>query len=400
VILDTEAPWTREAQIRRRAPLWRRIQGHWNDLVGSRAEDELLVASDRSAGNPGLLILAFLAAIGAMAVVTGVRDRVDSFGTLMALVGAAVGFEVISQMVERRRPRLHWLIQLKVAFFAVGIGAAIWVSVRSPDAVAYTRHPIVFLIYLLLITTAGLRDEPRLPLGAGLYALLSYVAVGLTVPGVAAESGPVKAAALLRDFDGTAMISHSLMLICTTAMAVASARRGQAVRRLSLRDGLTGLANRQVFEACLSSEAERARRSGQPLSVAMIDVDFFKSLNDTYGHAFGDEVLRWIARRLRESFRSTDLVARYGGEEFVVVFVDSSDDRLVARLDALRERIASTVFHPGQSAESVRVTVSVGVGCWPADAPNVRAALAVADERLYLAKGAGRNRVVAESPPR
>jgi diguanylate cyclase (GGDEF)-like protein len=183
-------------------------------------------------------------------------------------------------------------------------------------------------------------------------------------------------------------------------MALSSARRGQAVRRLSLRDGLTGLANRQVFDACLDNEAERARRSGFPLSVAMIDVDRFKSLNDSYGHAFGDEVLRWIARRLRESFRSTDLVARYGGEEFVVVFIDSSDDRLVARLDALRERIARTEFHPAQSPSPVRVTVSVGIGCWPADAPNVRTALGVADERLYQAKGAGRNRVVSSDPSR
>jgi diguanylate cyclase (GGDEF)-like protein len=191
------------------------------------------------------------------------------------------------------------------------------------------------------------------------------------------------------------MIGHALILFCTTLVAMASARRGQAVRRLSVRDGLTGLLNRRAFDACLASEGERARRSRLPVSVAMIDVDLFKGLNDTYGHAFGDEVLRWIGQLLRQSFRSIDLVARYGGEEFAVVFVDAEAGGLVERLDGLRARVAATDVRPAGSAKPVRVSISVGVASWPADAADVQGALATADERLYQAKGSGRNRVVA-----
>jgi diguanylate cyclase (GGDEF)-like protein len=184
------------------------------------------------------------------------------------------------------------------------------------------------------------------------------------------------------------------MLLCMTMMAAASAWRGQAIRRLSVHDGLTGLLNRRAFDARLAVEGERVRRAGAPLAVAMIDVDLFKRLNDLHGHAFGDEVLRWIGALLRETFRTTDVVARYGGEEFVVVFVDSSADGVVARLDRLRERIAGTGLRPSGESE-VRVSVSVGVARWPQDGLEVDALLAEADRRLYLAKDAGRNRVVA-----
>jgi len=397
IVVDPAAPWPEEARERTRAGrAMRRLLRSWNELVGERAEDELLRVSARSDESPGLLVLAFIGAMAIVAVIAWLRDGGEGLSGLLGLAGAAAGLEITSQLVERRFGRMLWLLLLKVACFAGAIGAALWICLTLPSEIAYTRHEIVFLIYLLLIAAAGLRDEPRLPIGAGLFALTSYVSVAALVPRVAAESEPVKQAALLRDFDGTSLIGHCVMLFCTTLMAVASARRGQAVRRLSIRDGLTGLVNRRIFDACLASEGERAQRSGLPLSIAMIDVDFFKSLNDTYGHLFGDEVLRWIAQLLRESFRTTDLVARYGGEEFVVVFVDSDDDRLVARLDALRERIAATELRPAEGAELVRVSVSVGVASWPAEGERVTDALTVADQRLYLAKGAGRNRVVAD----
>lgn len=213
---------------------------------------------------------------------------------------------------------------------------------------------------------------------------------------MATGATPPKADALLRDFDGTATAGHAVILVCTAVVAVASARRGQAVRRLSVRDGLTGLLNRGIFDVCLAHERERAERSGLPLSVAMLDVDHFKALNDAHGHAFGDDVLRWVARLLRDSVRSSDLVARYGGEEFVVLFVDSADHRRAERIDHLRESIAATGIRTAEGREPVRVTVSAGIARWPADAGDVRAALRIADERLYLAKRMGRNRLVAD----
>jgi diguanylate cyclase (GGDEF)-like protein len=397
--VTTSVGWPAEAQApERRVPLVRRLQGRLRDWVGSRVEDELVFATGSSGDNTSPLIQAIIVAMALLAVVTGLRDGSQGIGALLGVAGFAAGFEGVCYAYERRAGRSWRLLVIKVAVYAVVIGAALWFLIASPADVLYTRHPTVFLIYLLLITASGLRDDPRLPLAAGGFALLSYGVIGACVPLLAAASPAEKSVALLRDFSATPMIGHALILFCTTLVAMASARRGQAVRRLSVRDGLTGLLNRRAFDLCLGSEGERARRSGLPVSVAMVDVDLFKGLNDTYGHAFGDEVLRWIAQLLRQSFRSIDLVARYGGEEFAVVFVDAEARGLVERLDGLRTRVAATDLRPAGSANPVRISISVGVASWPADAADVEGALACADERLYRAKGAGRNRVVAASP--
>jgi diguanylate cyclase (GGDEF)-like protein len=395
--LSTSAGWPAEVQgpERPRAPLARRLQGRLRDWIGSRAEDELVFATGSSGDNTSPLIQAIIVAMGLLAVVSGIVDGSAGLGPLLGVAGFAAAFEAACYALERRNGRSWRLLVVKVAVYAVVIGAALWFLIASPGDVLYTRHPTVFLIYLLLITASGLRDDPRLPLVAGSFALISYSVIGACVPLLAEMSARGKAEALLRDFAWTPMIGHGLILFCTTLVAMASARRGQAVRRLSVRDGLTGLLNRRAFDTCLASEGERARRSGLPLSVAMIDVDLFKGLNDAYGHAFGDEVLRWIAQLLRQSFRSIDLVARYGGEEFAVVFVDAEARGLVERLDGLRVRVAATDLRPAGSAQPVRISISVGVASWPGDGADVEGALARADERLYQAKGAGRNRVVA-----
>ena len=126
----------------------------------------------------------------------------------------------------------------------------------------------------------------------------------------------------------------------------------------------------------------------------MLDVDHFKRLNDEHGHAAGDEVLRWIAERLRAEFRATDLVARYGGEEFAIVFVEAQSQNLGARLEALRARVAASP--PALEGEPPRVTLSIGLASWPRDGDEAAEVLARADARLYAAKRAGRNRLIAE----
>ncbi len=399
--LDATARWPEEPDgSRARAPLLRRVQSHWNDLMGRRAEDDLLLVTTRSSDDSRVLILVILASLLFLAVVVALRDASPAVASLAGLVCACAAFEVACGPVERRlaRPAVLRLIAAKTAFYAVAIGVFLGIAMSSDDLTLYARHPIAFLIYPILVAAAGLRGEPRLPLAAGLFSLLSYGAVCALVPRVAAASAPDTARSLLRDFDGASVIGHVVILFCATLTAVASARRGQAVRRLSVRDGLTGLLNRQIFDACLVHERERAERSGLPLSVAMLDVDHFKQLNDVHGHVFGDDVLRWIARLLRQSVRATDLVARYGGEEFVVVFVDSADDRLLERIDGLRARIAGAEIRPTPGAGPVRVTVSAGIARWPTDADDVHAALRIADDRLYLAKRAGRNRLIAAGP--
>ncbi|HEY0021905.1 MAG TPA: diguanylate cyclase [Longimicrobium sp.] len=164
------------------------------------------------------------------------------------------------------------------------------------------------------------------------------------------------------------------------------------LERQTREDALTGLSNRRDLDDRLGAEWERARRFGRALSVAMVDVDHFKRVNDRFSHAAGDQVLRTVARILREHTRGVDVVARYGGEEFCLVMVET--DPAAAR--GLCERLRAGVeAHPwSEMRPGLSVTISIGIaGHLEADAPE--ALLAIADARLYSAKHAGRNRVCA-----
>jgi len=171
--------------------------------------------------------------------------------------------------------------------------------------------------------------------------------------------------------------------------------REQAVEleRQTREDALTGVSNRRHLDALLAVEWERALRFGRALTVAMLDLDRFKQVNDRFTHAVGDEVLRTVARILRENTRGVDVVARYGGEEFCLILVETRLDegaRLCDRLRGLIESHDWSELRPG-----LTVTVSAGVaGLHEADAPEEL--LAAADVRLYAAKHAGRNRVCAD----
>jgi two-component system, cell cycle response regulator len=165
---------------------------------------------------------------------------------------------------------------------------------------------------------------------------------------------------------------------------------------LALTDPLTGLSNRRHLEAHLKALIEQAKSLSQPLSVLMADIDHFKSLNDTYGHAAGDAVLREFAERLRRNVRAVDLVCRLGGEEFLIVMPDTTAE--LAR--HVGERVCSCIGEEAfriDSATRVNATASVGLATLEAAAGDADALLQRADEALYTAKRAGRNRVVAHA---
>jgi two-component system, cell cycle response regulator len=165
---------------------------------------------------------------------------------------------------------------------------------------------------------------------------------------------------------------------------------------MAITDPLTGLYNRRYMESHLGSLLQQAAARKKPLTVLVLDIDYFKAINDSYGHDAGDEVLREFATRIRKSIRGIDLACRYGGEEFVVVMPET--DLAVATMVAerLRRRIATEPFPVQQSARSIEVTISVGLS---ALGPNDDAAdiLKRADRALYRAKRDGRNRVVPDA---
>lgn len=172
------------------------------------------------------------------------------------------------------------------------------------------------------------------------------------------------------------------------------AAQTEMLQQLSREDGLTGVANRRWLDLQLASEFERARRFGHPLSLVMLDLDHFKSINDRFTHQVGDQVLRAVAALLRDGCRQSDLVGRYGGEEFVLLLVETPLERALQTCELLRQRLVEFAWervHP----ELRRVSFSAGVVS-NAQSADLVALLAAADERLYRAKAAGRDRVCAD----
>ena len=166
---------------------------------------------------------------------------------------------------------------------------------------------------------------------------------------------------------------------------------------MAITDALTGLFNRRYMESHLSTLVEQAASRGKPITVLIVDIDFFKSINDGHGHDAGDDVLREFALRIRKSIRNIDLACRYGGEEFVIVMPET--DMAVATMVAerLRRRIASEPFTIQQGANSLEVTISIGIAALGPPGDNAAAILKRADLALYRAKRDGRNRVAADA---
>ncbi|MGQ0802617.1 MAG: diguanylate cyclase [Actinomycetota bacterium] len=157
------------------------------------------------------------------------------------------------------------------------------------------------------------------------------------------------------------------------------------VERLATRDGLTGLANRRLFEESLEREIARADRRGTPMALVVLDVDHFKDVNDTLGHQAGDTVLREVGRALIDKTKASDLPARYGGDEFVVLLPDCSGPDCYDVAERLRAAVAERMT-------TVKVTVSAGTAALPDNAHDGERLVAAADAALYEAKRAGRNR--------
>lgn len=165
---------------------------------------------------------------------------------------------------------------------------------------------------------------------------------------------------------------------------------------LSLLDGLTGLANARHFRAALERETERAARTGESCALLMLDLDYFKAINDTHGHPAGDLVLQTVGRTLAQNLRPMDTVARYGGEEFAIVLPNSLLGYAVQVAERLRHRIALEPISVSPH-KAIHVTISVGVACTvPWTRPRADSLIEHADRNLYEAKSRGRNQIWAE----
>lgn len=180
------------------------------------------------------------------------------------------------------------------------------------------------------------------------------------------------------------------------SMAVSARLQRVAEMTRGLRiDPLTGLPNRTALREAFERTASMARRIRFPLALALIDIDYFKTVNDTYGHATGDDVLRRTGATIANTLRTTDVVARWGGDEFAALFVNANIEGATCALDRMRGALNATRFK-APDGPAFPITVTAGL-TRPADGASLEDAVAQADRLLYLGKQAGRNRVIAES---
>jgi diguanylate cyclase (GGDEF)-like protein len=164
---------------------------------------------------------------------------------------------------------------------------------------------------------------------------------------------------------------------------------------LSITDGLTRLYNHRYFQDELARAFGESERYGRPLSLAIVDLDFFKKINDSYGHAIGDEVLKRVSRLFSESIRATDVAARYGGEEFAMMMPETDLPDAITFAEKIRTLVESTPITT--QAGEIRVTVSIGLATVPHTKIHTAKELIVAaDKALYRAKRGGRNQIQAE----
>lgn len=163
-------------------------------------------------------------------------------------------------------------------------------------------------------------------------------------------------------------------------------------------DELTNLPNRRYLEDIFNRELSRSKRHGLPMSCAMIDIDFFKKFNDTYGHQTGDYVLKQVALILDNGKRAHDIVSRYGGEEFIWLLINSDSDSSYMACERLRKEIKETDFEFNE--KSLSITVSIGLSSYHDDEDaNVNSLIYNADRAMYEAKNAGRNKSIAFEEP-
>jgi diguanylate cyclase (GGDEF)-like protein len=224
-----------------------------------------------------------------------------------------------------------------------------------------------------------------LVLGATVFIVRSGRAIaapGTVVAEITANSALNMGSAVV--FMVTALVFH------LTLVALVGARLMAELRRLSRHDSLTELLNRRALDDLLRDEARRAIRANQPFSVLMIDADYFKGINDRFGHAAGDEALRHLAQILRTVMRDVDRVGRFGGEEFIVLLPGTSASEALSAAERLRDALLRRPW--AWQGEVLRLTVSTGVAAWRGPHDEVDLLLKRADAAMYRAKSLGRDR--------
>jgi two-component system, cell cycle response regulator len=288
-----------------------------------------------------------------------------------------------------------WLGFVSSGFDVTLISCALAVFFLANQPHTAVNSKVIFEGYFLAIGSTSLRYDKRICVTAGLLAFAEYFAIVYFAAHHWDLNSPAYAPYPYGLFSWSAQISRLIMMLTASALSIALVSRSRRLLQLATSDPLTGLFNRGYVDDRLAMELNRAQRYGKALTLAVIDADHFKALNDTYGHTAGDVVLKKLAGMLRGSFRQSDTTGRYGGEEFVVILPETDMETARRKVESLRETIANTPIGLPDRKATLRVTISAGLASYPEDGEDAAELFATADERMFVAKHEGRNRVVA-----
>ncbi len=364
--------------------------------------DEVLL----DAGKDGELVIAKIrVAVTGILLLVPIAGNIEAWnaGRELHWIGLAVTFAAFTLswgilIMVSRDHRQRWLPMATSLFDVSFISLTQLLYAYAVNPMVLLNNRLTFDTYFVALVGTCLRFDRRIALVAGLTAIAQFMISVLLVT-QHFDIAAIGDVAGYGRFQWSDQFSRVILLGAVTALNLFIVSGLQTQRRLSNADALTGAFNRRFLEQFLRHELARAARHKSTLSVAMVDVDHFKHLNDEFGHAAGDRVLKHVARQLETSVRRTDLVARYGGEEFVVVLPESNAAQAMMRMEIIRESIEHGVLplekHKARTSQAnMKVTISVGIASWPEDGDATTELISSADRRMYAAKKLGRNQCV------
>jgi two-component system, cell cycle response regulator len=357
-------------------------------LAEAGVAGELLVAKIRMGLAAALLLIP---AINTVFFPVDVKESIVGMG----LTSATFLLSIIIYLLISREFNPSWLsfASSGLDVTLVSSGLAMFLFMNEPHTAVNSK--VVFEGYFLAIGGTSLRYDKRVCISAGLLAFAEYLAIIFFTITHWDLNSPIYAPYAYGMFSWSAQVSRLIIMLTASALSLCLVFRSQKLLQLATSDPLTGLFNRGYVDDRFALELSRARRYGKLLTIAVIDADRFKLLNDTHGHPAGDLVLRKISAILRDSIRQSDTVGRYGGEEFVVILPETDIEAAQRKLESLRELVASTPIALAARGQKIQVTISAGLASFPQDGEDAAELFALADERMFQAKKDGRNRVIA-----
>ncbi|MFN8580338.1 MAG: GGDEF domain-containing protein [Gemmatimonadaceae bacterium] len=363
----------------------------WLDVWrGSPHSSDMPMQGEHRVARSRVILVATLTVVGFLVVLQDPSNEEYRRAIPVDLLCLAFALLVLYLTKDGTRPRGFGLATTVTDITAVTLLHVTDVLQHHPSVAVNGR--VTFMAYFFALIGTCVRWDPRLPLIGGLVAAVQYLGV-VTWSAAIWPAAATPDVAMYGSLDWGVQLERAVTLVLFALSCRAIAQWSVQVRASATHDALTNLINRRTFEERLHGEVLRASRLREPVSVAMVDIDHFKQINDEHGHEAGDAALREVARLISTAVRRTDLVARWGGEEFALAFPGAEAADAAFNVERLRQLIdQQEIVVPG--GKTVHLTISAGIATSPSDGANATDLVRAADVRLFGAKRAGRNRLV------